>query len=118
MVWIAITLILFAIICLFVFNGFRTRCPACGKYSLHPKDPEGEAEQQRMYDIAEWSRFKPSYANRRLKCNSCGHLFDRHTAIIWLRTSNKLGEERALNEYRRITMDSEEDANKAGRDHS
>ncbi len=101
-----------------VWQGFRTRCPACGVMALHPKDRAGEAEQRETYALLESSGLlnsldeagsslgskmsKPGYVNARFKCKSCAHRFSRDMAIEWLTIRNKLGEERALVEYEKF----------------
>ncbi len=118
--------ILLIVIGVFIYNGFRTRCPNCGKYALHSKDTEAIIRQRQMNDISnklgfnnamndlyKESRFsneleqhyldqQSSYASAIFRCNSCKHSFDRKTALIWLGTANKLGEEIALKEYKKI----------------
>ncbi len=102
----------------FVWQGFRTRCPACGKMGLHPKDAVRESEKQETYELMRSSGLlkslddagsslgsemsKPGYVNANFKCQACSHRFSRATAINWLTVSNKLGEERALTEYRKL----------------
>lgn len=102
----------------FIWQGFRTRCPACGKMALHPRDAVAEAKQREYYEKMKSTgllegldqvgsslgtqRAKPGYANRRLRCRKCGHSFDRKTAVTWLTTANKLGEDVALREYQKI----------------
>lgn len=102
----------------FVWQGFRTRCPLCGLSALHPRDEQRESEQRKRYESMQSTgmlggldrlgsslgseRTKPGYNNRNLKCKSCGHAFGRREAVIWLTTSNKLGEEKALDEYKKL----------------
>ncbi len=116
MEWIAILAL--AAIAFFVYNGFRTRCPSCGAYSLHPKDHEAEKEQGKHYENLKKTGLgdaldnmgsslgssgnKPGYSNAHFKCKSCGHSFYRKEAVIWLTTANKLGEETAIKEYRKL----------------
>ena len=102
----------------FAWQGFRTRCPACGVMALHPRDAVGEAEQRETYALMKSSGLlnsldeagsslgskmsKPGYANAQFRCKSCAHQFSRHVAIEWLTIRNKLGEERALAEYKKL----------------
>jgi len=114
-----------AVAAFFIWHGFRTRCPACGKSALHPRDSAGEAKQRAHYQNLQSTgmlegldrvgssfgtqRAKPGYANRRLRCKKCGHSFDRTTAVTWLAAANKLGEEVALREYRNLGNESDGD---------
>ena len=102
----------------FVWQGFRTRCPACGEMALHSKNSAREAETQETYALMKDSGLlksldeagsslsskmsKPGYINAEFKCKACGHQFSRSTAIEWLTIRNKLGEEHALAEYKKI----------------
>lgn len=122
--WIVL-IILAVLILLFIYNGFRTRCPYCGDYSLHPKDKQAEEEQKKSYELLQetglgnkldeyGSEFgssmnKPGYSNSLFKCKSCGHTFSRKTALIWLNIANKLGEETAIREYRKLQTESNSD---------
>ncbi|MBN8739792.1 MAG: hypothetical protein J0H86_09825 [Xanthomonadaceae bacterium] len=94
-----------------IYNGFRTRCPACGKYLLHRTDREAEAKQAEAYRNAQrvFGNSSPSfvsrpgYSTRNFRCSGCNHAFDRETAITWLGIANKLGEDVALTEYQKLT---------------
>ena len=102
----------------FIYNGFRTRCPYCGKYSLHPKDLGAEKKQSEYYENLKKSGLgdaldevgsyfgssanKPGYANAYFKCKSCNHSFSRKEAVLWLTTANKLGDETAISEYKKL----------------
>jgi len=104
-----IILLIFIVISIFIYNGFQTRCPNCGKYTLHAKDTEAIKEQIKMDEICNQigmddyiGKGKPNYTTTPFKCNSCKHPFDRKTALIWLTTANKLGEEIALEEYKKL----------------
>lgn len=97
------------IISILVYNGFRTRCPNCGKYTLHSKDKEAIKEEKERYEKYEkiglneaFGRDKPGYTTTQFICNSCKHSFCRKTALIWLTTANKIGEEITLEEYRKL----------------
>lgn len=107
-----------AAVLFFVWQGFRTRCPACGVMALHPKDAVREVEQRETYEYMKTSGLlksldeagsalgsemnKPGYANAAFKCKSCGHQFSRRIALEWLTIRNKFGEERALAEYKKV----------------
>lgn len=45
---------------------------------------------------------KPGFANAQFVCKSCGHKFNRRTSTEWLTIRNKIGDERALREYRKL----------------
>ena len=45
---------------------------------------------------------KPGNMNAQFKCESCAHQFSRHVAIEWLTIRNKLGEERAQAEFKKL----------------
>ncbi len=107
----------------FVYNGFRTRCPACGKYGLHRKDKAEHSKQRERYEALKDSelgdsqrrrgqnietRYKPGYANSRLRCKKCRHLFGRKLAIEWLRISNKHGDDLALREYCKLQQETDD----------
>ena len=47
---------------------------------------------------------KLGYVNSHFKCKACGHSFKRSAAIEWLTIRNKLGEERALDEYKKLKL--------------
>jgi len=109
MMEIAIILIMI-VIGIFLYNGFRSRCPACGSYKLHPDDELANKLQREEYEMfrgidnggALSSRYKPNYANKQFKCLYCNHSFSRKESTIWLHTANKLGEEKAIMEYRKL----------------
>ncbi|MBU2505108.1 MAG: hypothetical protein KJ799_00005, partial [Bacteroidetes bacterium] len=42
------------------------------------------------------------FANKLLTCKKCQHEFDRQTAMIWQKTANKLGNQRTIEEYRKL----------------
>lgn len=102
----------------FVWQGFRTRCPACGVMALHPKDAARAAKQQETYALIKNSGLlkslddagstlgskmsKPGYENAEFTCKDCGHQYSRRIAIEWLTIRNKVGEERALDEYKKV----------------
>lgn len=107
-----------AVVAFFIWQGFRTRCPMCGHMALHSKDRVAE-EKQREYrenlkktgmlealDSAGsgfgTERSRPGYVNAKFRCKKCDWSFDRHAAVTWLTTANKLGEQRALDEYRKL----------------
>lgn len=106
MEWI-IGLVLAAVL-FFVWHGFRTRCPACGVMALHPRGAAREGASGCLDSLDEaGSSFgsevsKPGYTNARFRCKSCAHQFSRHVAIEWLTIANRLGEECALEEYKKI----------------
>lgn len=110
--------IVVAAVLYFVWQGFRTRCPACGEMALHPKNSARESANQEAYALMKDSGLlkslddagsalgsemsKPGYINAEFRCKACGHQFSRSTAIEWLTIRNKLGEDRALAEYKKI----------------
>ncbi|MEI8613579.1 hypothetical protein P4S54_07680 [Shewanella sp. PP-He15 brown] len=110
---LALTAIVF-----FIWQGFRTRCPKCGKMALHPKDKDAEEVQKQHYENLKKTsllskldesgvtfgseRAKSGYANALFKCKNCGWLFGRREAITWLTTANKVGENVALREYEKL----------------
>ena len=116
MEWILVAVV--ATVLFFAWQGFRARCPACGVMALHPRNSAGEAEQRETYALMKSSGLlnsldeagsslgskmsKPGYVNAQFKCKSCAHQFSRHVAIEWLTIRNKLGEERALAEYKKL----------------
>ena len=84
---------------------------------LHPRNSAGEAQREtcalkkssgllNSLDEADSSldskMSKPGYLNAQFKCKSCAHQFSRHVAIEWLTIRNKLGEERALAECKKL----------------
>ena len=93
--------------------------------SLSTKDKEAEEKQKESYELLKESGLgdkldeygselgssmnKPGYSNSYFKCKSCGHSFSRKTALIWLTTSNKLGEEIAIREYRKLKTEPNSD---------
>lgn len=107
-----------AVVLFFVWQGFRTRCPACGEMAMHPKDAARATEKQKTYEFMKNSGLlksldeagsslgskmsKPGYVNADFRCKACGHHFSRQTAIEWLTIRNKLGEERTLAEYKKL----------------
>ena len=102
----------------FVWHGFRTRCPYCGKTGLHAVDRDAEAKQAEHYELKKTLGFldgldnlgssfgtahsKPGYANRNFRCKDCQHTFNRRSAITWLTTANKVGDDVAIAEYRKV----------------
>ena len=105
----------------FIYNGFTTRCPNCGSYKLHAKDEEATKENMRIYNICKeigaTDYFKgsmisigekPNYKIAKLKCNTCNYSFSRREALAWLHTANKLGEEVALREYKKLHQSASE----------
>ncbi|EOE6249814.1 hypothetical protein ACUY0Y_004465 [Vibrio parahaemolyticus] len=111
-------ILVLAAIGFFVWQGYRTRCPKCGKVALHPKDKDAEEKQKQHYENLQKTGLlksfdkagvtfgselaKPGYANALFKCKSCCWSFGRREAITWLTTANKLGENVALREYEKI----------------
>lgn len=77
MKWILATVIAL-IILRFIIGGLRTRCPKCSTVRVHKK-VEGEIE-----------------------CLSCSHLYRKKDAVDWQEIAFKLGEEKALEEYKNI----------------
>jgi hypothetical protein len=112
MSWALWLLLIVALIVGFsIYNGFRTRCPACGAYALHPTDNEAQAAQaeayrnaQRVFQGRPLPDFveRPGYSTRNFRCKDCNHPFDRGTAITWLTVANKLGEEAAVKGYKDV----------------
>ena len=86
--------------------------------ALHPRNSAREAEQREIYALMKSSGLlnsldeadsslgskmsKPGYVNAQFKCKTCAHQFSRHVAIEWLTIRNKLGEERALAECKKL----------------
>ena len=113
-----IVAIVVAAVLFFAWQGFRTRCPACGVMALHFRDAIADAEQRETYEFMKSSGIlnsldeagsslgsrmsKPGYENARFRCKSCAQQFSRRMAIEWLTIRNKLGEERALAEYKKL----------------
>jgi transposase-like protein len=107
-----------ALVCYIVFQGLRLRCPLCSKYTIHPKNKEKEDYVKDNYENlkkaglldslkGEYSPLsskntKPGYANAHFLCKSCGHNFSRKESMIWNRTAAKLGDDVAINEYRKV----------------
>lgn len=115
MEWIIGCGFLLAGIAWILYTGFATRCPMCGVYGLHQRDAAEEMRQQEyraaleqtgMLDAMDQAGVlmtsRPRFGNRPLRCKRCGHAFDRQTAVIWLKTANKLGEYTAVSEYRKL----------------
>ena len=116
MEWIVIFIIV--VVGFFVLNGFKTRCPLCGEYSLHPKDEDANRDQTKHYNNLKKSGLgdaldevgssfgsaanKPGYANSHFRCKSCNHPFSRKQSVTWLTAANKIGEEKAIEEYRKL----------------
>lgn len=116
MEWI-IGIVLVAVL-FFAWQGFRTRCPACGVMALHPKNLAGEKEQRESYELMRNSGLlesldnagsslgsemsKPSFVNTQFKCKACTHQFSRRVALEWLTIRNKIGEDCALAEYSKV----------------
>jgi hypothetical protein len=85
---------------------------------LHPKDYDAEKHHIKYYENLKNSGLgdaldkagssfgssanTPGYANAYFKCKTCGHSFSRKEAIVWLTTANKIGDEIALSEYRKL----------------
>lgn len=115
MVWIFLVL---AVLCFFIYQGFRLRCPLCGEYAVHQKDTTKEDEAKVHYEKLKQTgmldsldkinnplgsaRSKPGYANANFSCNKCVHSFSRREAIIWSKTSAKLGDKVAIHEYQKL----------------
>lgn len=90
--WIIVVIVVMLVV-LFIYNGFRTRCPYCGDYSLHPKDEEA------------------GYTNAHFNCKNCNHSFSRKSALNWLTIANKLGEEKAIQEYKKLQTELDNEFN-------
>lgn len=113
LVVLAITVVVF-----FVWQGLRTRCPVCGVMALHVRDRLAEDEQRQTFKSMQETGMlealdragsslgsgisKPGYVNALFSCKACGHQFKRQTAIEWLAIRNKVGEEKALSEYKKL----------------
>lgn len=85
---------------------------------MHPKNAEREVEQRETSSPMKSSGLlnslddagsslgsktsKPGYTSAQFRCKACAHQFSRSVALEWLTIRNKLGEERALAEYRTI----------------
>lgn len=116
MIWIIIA-VSTAIVLLFIFNRLRTRCPLCGKLSMNKKISNFKSEDSDIADIqsqlSELMKSDPDskqfakdpnqgFANDYLQCKNCSHQFDRQAAMIWQKTANKLGEDKAIDEYKKL----------------
>ena len=92
----------------FGITGFKTRCPNCGVFKLHPKDREKNAKMVQSYKDALSVRFppseysKPGYVNDWLRCVKCGERYQRHTANEWMNISREFGEDDAILEYKKL----------------
>ena len=92
----------------FGITGFKTRCPNCGVFKLHPKDKERNAQMVKAHSDALSVGFppsqysKPGYVNDWLRCKDCGALYQRHTANEWMNVSRDLGEDDAILEYKKL----------------
>lgn len=85
---------------------------------MHPHDKLAEQQQREDYENMQATgmldaldqagsslgsaTYKPGYVNARFKCKVCDHHFKRSEAIEWLTIRNKIGEERALVEYKKL----------------
>jgi uncharacterized C2H2 Zn-finger protein len=101
----------------FFWQGFRTRCPNCGNMALHPKDEIAFKEQKNSYELmlnsgllnslgksdsASGLTKKPGYINTPFRCAKCDSLFQRDIAANWLVISNKIGNDKAIEEYKKV----------------
>ena len=112
------------LLAVFIYKGFRTRCPNCGQwgFNTHTKEnneyeerhkeeyPEINAFEKQLSDMMksnpETRQFAKDpdnrFANKLLTCKNCKHEFDRQTAMIWQKTAKKLGEQKTIEEYRKL----------------
>lgn len=116
MEWLVVVVV--TAVAFFLWQGFRTRCPSCGAMALHPHDKAAEREQHETFesmkstgllDALDQARSslgsassKPGYVNAPFSCRACQHPFTRNTSTIWLTIRNKIGEERAQSEHRKL----------------
>ena len=91
----------------FGITGFKTRCPNCGVFKLHPKDRERNAKMVQSYNdtvsvglMDEYS--KPGYVNDWLRCVKCDKQYQRHTANEWMNISREFGNDDAILEYKKL----------------
>lgn len=109
--------IIFIVIGFFIYQGFCTRCPNCGYWGLNRKVKD-DISSNEFYELlrsaseglkdnpeTEWYSKMASnkgFSNKTLTCKKCKHTFSRNLAMLWLKTSKKIGEEEALKEYHNL----------------
>lgn len=104
MEWIFIVIFIAAF---FTYQALRLRCPLCAKYVIHPKDEKEEEKMKANYENYKKAglsteRVKPGYTNASFLCKNCQHSFSRRESMIWTKASNKLGDEIAIKEYKKL----------------
>jgi predicted nucleic acid-binding Zn-ribbon protein len=107
--------IVVVVIVLFIFisNGFKTRCPQCGAFGRHPKDVPATEQRNEASDLLRSSGLldqlggsliaknaEKGFHHDQIRCVACGHLFDRSTSIQWHGIARKIGDEKAIAEYK------------------
>lgn len=108
-----IAIVFVGLILFFVSNGFKTRCPQCGVFGRHPKDAKATNEHNNASDLwqssglltqLEGSRIaknaEKGFHHDQIRCRSCGHVFDRSVSIQWHGIARKVGDEKAISEYK------------------
>lgn len=109
---------IFIIIVYFIYQGFCTRCPNCGYRGLnkHLQEDKTSGEfEELMKDVTKMIKSDSNtssythlmgnpngFANKTLTCKKCMNKFSRNLAMSWQKTANKLGEEIAIEEYRKL----------------
>lgn len=115
---LAVVVVVFIIVTSYIaWQGFRTRCPNCGKTALRFKDKNAHEKQQESYELVKsvglldslnqfgsGSRLanKPGYINTPFQCTNCDTSFERDIAAHWLSISNKIGDRQAVAEYKKL----------------
>tara|TARA_Y100001963_G_C6763131_1_gene440664 strand:+ start:409 stop:783 length:375 start_codon:yes stop_codon:yes gene_type:complete len=119
--YLLILIAISTLVIVFIYNGFATRCPKCGSFGLHKKNKEATMQKLKsninIKDLLD--RVNSSYENPLLQeetslsksaqfneaifnCKACKYEFNRKKSLIWLTTSNKLGDEIAIKEYNKL----------------
>lgn len=100
-VWVSLGIVA-AIAGIVAIWGTSTRCPLCGAFARHPVDASRAKAQGDAYRLlGPQVQGKPGFYNRPFLCKKCGHGFTRDQADAWMNTSKRLGEGRAIVEYKK-----------------
>jgi hypothetical protein len=108
-----VAIIIGAVIAVFLSNGFKTRCPQCGAFDRHPKDVTATEQRNQSSDLLRSSGLldqlsgssiaksaEKGFHHDQIRCKACSHLFDRSISIQWHGIARKIGDEKAIAEYK------------------
>ena len=97
---------------IFILNGFKTRCPKCGYHGFHKKIKKGHSPEyeklKKQLDSMLVSEGNEQFVNdtgfgrQTFNCKKCSHEYNRKSSTTWLTISNKLGKEKAIEEYKKV----------------